>query len=242
MSALDTPAPPHRCYRQAHCRDTETVNNKRLGAAINAERGLCPTCTRHLDLALGQLPADYVELSLLLGRHTRNVGPYITATKELPIPIRVGVEALMRAVDDETSCWAESVAEVLRVTWDTQAQHASRPAVRVDRAARLLARAVPVLLALHSAVHPVWDGDQLTPTDRDGLDGALVFIDLHRRARAVTGQSRLTHRLPDPCPECDRTALQHPDGSDTVTCAGCSHTMTWDEHQDMSGVPAGSAA
>lgn len=237
---------PHRCRRGPHCFERKRLDDNQIyGAPIPAADGLCPACHRHVESALlRELVTDYVELDMALG-HTGNAGgPLVSGTRELPVPIQLVVEATQAKMVDTATCWAESVAEVLRVGWDTQEIGRTRPGVRLQRATHLLADSLPVLLALRDVTHLVWTDDgQLTAVDRDGLDGAIALLDLHRRARSVLGCTRHVNRLRTPCPACKRQALKHADGNDIVTCAACGEWWTWDEYQDLADpIAAGVAA
>jgi hypothetical protein len=76
-------------------------------------------------------------------------------------------------------------------------------------------------------------GPQSIPVERDGLDGALELIALHRRGRHAAGTRGEIYTMPTPCPRCERSALQHRDGSDLVTCAYCRNTWAWDAYQEI---------
>jgi hypothetical protein len=231
---LDTPPVPHRCRRGNHCPDRQRLaDGTVLGALIPAEHGLCPTCTTTTGNAIAELPTDYTELDMLLGRTNAIGGPMVTGTRELPIPIRTSIEAVQAAILHEATCWAESTAEVLRVRWDTHAAGHSRPGFRVQRATRLLSRALTVTLALRDVVHIGWADGEREVVERDGVAGALILLDLHHQTRRVAGRGHLVHRLPAPCPRCWCTALERPDGDDIITCAACEKRYSWDEYDRL---------
>lgn len=230
-----TPPPvPHRCRRGPRCTDRERLGDGTiLGALIPAADGLCPACTRHTEQAIVELPTDYVELDLLLGKTSTTGAPLVSGTRELPVPIRLNVEAVQAAIVHEVWCWAESVAEVMRIGWDSYDTGHSRPGFRVQRAARLLAGATSVLLALRDVVHIGWDTEEPAAVERDGITGALLLLDLHHQTRRVAGRTRLVHRLPAPCPRCWFSALERPDGDDIITCTNCARRYTWDEYNRL---------
>lgn len=232
---IDTPPVPHRCRRGSRCPDRQRLDDGTvLGALIPAEDGLCPICQTTTANAIAELPTDYTELDMLLGRTNSVGGPMVAGTRELPIPIRTSVEAVQAAILHEVCCWAESVAEVLRVNWDSYGVGHSRPGFRVQRATRLLTGAMPVMLALRGAVHIGWDDDgQRCVLERDGVTGALVLLELHHQTRRVAGRGALVHRLPAPCPRCQCTALERPDGDDIITCQSCDRRYTWDEYNRL---------
>lgn len=219
---LDTPPVPHRCRRAGRCPDRERLDDGRvLGALIPTEDGLCPSCVRHAEWSIEELPADYVALDLVLGKTSSVAGQFVTGTRDLPVPLRLNIEALQAEMVHELSCWAESVAEVMRITWDTQATARARPGARVQRATNLLSGAVSVLLALRDVTHLGWQDGQRGSVDRDGFDGAIILTDLHYRTRSYTGQTRLTYRSHVPCLRCGRVALEQANGDDKIGCTAC---------------------
>ncbi|OXM69656.1 hypothetical protein [Amycolatopsis vastitatis] len=226
----------HRCYRGPRCAQREPDPDYpqiTRGAPINAAEGLCDACTRHLTQAIADIPRDYLDLETALAGTRDGLRQLVSGTRELPVPISLSIETVQAALLHEAQCWAESVADVLRVEWDTQAARDSRPGVVLERAARLLENSVSVLLALRGVVHTGWILDEWTTLDRDGLDGAVILLDLSHRVRAITGQLRLTHNLPEPCPRCEHRALQRADGDDVFRCGACGRHYTWDEYQEL---------
>lgn len=220
----------HRCRRGEHCADHETVDGTRIGRAINAADGLCDHCGQLVERAITALPADYVQLNLILGAGTTVGGEPVSMTRDLPIPIRVHIEALQRDMVREAAAWAASVAAVLRIDWRTDR---TRPGHHLDRACRLLLASPSVLLALRDEKHIRWEYDRRVLVARDGLDGALALLQLHQRARVHLGHTRLTHRLPVPCPRCEEMALQRDDGSEEIDCVACSRRYTWAEYEKL---------
>lgn len=243
--AAHSGASERRCGRGDHCQDREPqrdVDGRHTGTwlprRIDTARGLCDTCTRTVTYALHHLTGDVVELTMLMARPTINMGLLVASSPELPVPIRLGLEALRAEIDSELQAWAEPVAEVLGVDWNTSAMQRSRLAVRVQRAAHLLANAPDVLLALGEQEHPAWaDGEPVwdhnlgcqDTTIRDGVAGALDLLNLHRRAYAAAGRTKLVHRLPTPCPWCDYLTLIRHNGADEVTCENC-HKVIEEKH------------
>jgi hypothetical protein len=137
-----------RCIRADRCADASTVDGVRVGAAVNVDHGLCVADEQHVQRAIETLPRDYVRLHLHLGRATAGSAEFATGTKELPIPLRGEVEALMSEIVDTASTWAECVAAVSGIGVDTAADQDSRPGALLDRSVRLLVPRLPVLLAL----------------------------------------------------------------------------------------------
>jgi hypothetical protein len=245
-TAVDNPVDTeHRCARGDRCKgrspirtDSGAPTGEWLPATITTARGLCDPCVREVEHALNHLTGDVVELTMTLGRTGMAGEVLVSASPELKIPIQVNVEALRAAIDNELQAWAEPVAEKLGVEWDTATTNRMRLAVRVQRAAHLLARSVDTLLALPDTEHPAWrNGEPVwdhalgcqDTTVRDGVDAALAFIELHSLAYSALGRSKLVHRLPTPCPWCDYLTLVRHNGDDHVVCENC-HKIIEEKH------------
>lgn len=225
-----------RCARGGLCVAREPERDDRqqptgvwLPALIAEPRGLCAACTRVVVHALNHLAGDVVELTMLIG-NTSAAEVHVGGSRDLPVPIRLGIEALRAEIDHELQLWAEPVAEALGVEWDTTKMGHSRFGPRVQRAAHLLVGAVDTLLGLPEQEQPawwegepVWD-DVLDVQDtvfRDGVDGALALVELHRRAYAAAGRTKYVTRLPQPCPWCSWATLVRHNGQDHVECENC---------------------
>lgn len=232
----------HRCYRGSRCVDAERTENTRRGRLIVAAAGLCPSCERVTETAIRELPADYVQLHRMIGKVKRVGSDLVSGSRELPVPLALDVEALLAEIVHESTCWAESVSEVIGADVDTQSLRGYRDAVLVQFAAEHLADHLTVFLALRDVVHLGWADGQRTTTERHGHEGAIALLALHHRVRSYTGQTRLTHRLPAPCPRCERLTLQRHDGDDLVECATCAHRMTWDTYGSLCNILTGGVA
>lgn len=220
----------HRCRRGEYCADHEKVDGAKVGRSINAEAGLCDTCTRHVERAIEALPADYVSLNLILGKGSTVGGEPIRMTRDLPVPIRLHIEALQSDIVTEAQAWAGSVAGILKIN---NSPARSRPGPVLDRSCRLLARSTSVLFALRDEKHIRWEYGRRVLVARDGLDGGLALLRLHHRARTYLGAVKLVHRLPVPCPRCETMALTREDGSDAIDCGACGRRYTWDEYEKL---------
>jgi hypothetical protein len=221
----------HRCRRGEHCADHEKVDDNRIGRRIEKPDGFCDTCTRQIERTIVELPIDYVTLNTILGKGATVGGEPVRMTKELPVPIRLHIEALQRAMVHEVDLWAASVAAARRIRWNPPG--GVRPGWRLDRACTLLAASLDTFLGLRDEKHTVWEYGHRYAIARDGLDGALTMLRLHHRARVFLGATKLVHQLPVPCPRCEAMALEREDGSDLIVCRDCNKPYTWDEYERL---------
>lgn len=232
----------YRCSRGNRCsdrvRDTET--GEWAGAELRAVAGLCRICGSRGRDAVTQLPTDYAELSMLLAPSRTGAGTPISGTRERPVPIRLGVEALMAEIDAEVSWWAESVLDSLGaadVAWANDVNR-KRPGARVDYGARILRYYWHELLTLPTQLHVVHDDGRHEYLERDGLDAADVILNLHQRVAALAGRTDRVTRLPAPCPKCHTTALVRANGAENITCRCCSAILRPDEYTALVSVLA----
>ncbi|MFI9817594.1 hypothetical protein [Saccharothrix variisporea] len=143
----------------------EIVEGFRLGGLRASAAPLCLTCERRIREAIMELPGDYVRLALVLGKGGSSGDEAVSASRELPTPLRLGVEALQAEMVDIASTWAEAVAAVSGVAWDTQAVARSRPGVVLDVSVHMLADRLPVLLNLRDVELVEWSKES-EPTIR----------------------------------------------------------------------------
>lgn len=222
--------PNYPCTVSGGCGHLHKPVPAKVGGRIHAEDGLCPTCTRVTAYAISELPRDYVNLTEALQHGDAGLVELVVASKDLPVPVRVNVAALRTDIVRVAVTWAEPVAEKLRIDWDsTLMDRHARSGFVLQRASRLLARNMPVLLALRDVEIQVWadNGTYSNIEPRDGLDGATELIDLHHIARAALGHTKLVYQLPAPCPNCDYLALVRDNGDGYVHCRNCR--LEWPE-------------
>lgn len=232
----------HPCTVQGGCGHLHPETTTWVGTRIAAPHGVCHICASHIGHAIGHLPLDVAELTVLMAATGAAAGDKVRSTPTPPIPIRVGVEALRAEIDHEVQCWVEPVAERLGIVWDTGGAHRSRLGHRVQHGARLLSRAVPTLLGLPVQEHPAWsDGEPVFDSDgcqdtvcRDGIAGALYLVELHRRVFVSAGRSRLVHRLGAPCCWCGQRTLTRENGASVVRCESvvCRGRAVPERHYD----------
>jgi len=236
-----------RCHRGERCRDSQRIGGQLYGADIHTETGLCLTCTRIVTDGITELPADYVALTGALQRGSSGMVELVSSSPEQPCPIRIDVAALRDEIVRVATTWAEPVADLLRIEWDTQAVAShTRPAVALDRASRILVGALPALLNLRAVLVQTWSdsGEYWQCEPADGLDGALELLRLHEVTRAALGRNRLVHQLPAPCPDvdCGEMRLVRENGASQVDCEACGRVWTEDDYRRLTLILTSEAA
>lgn len=206
---------------------TGCANDAMHGAAI-VDAALCGRCVHLAEQDTAALTWDYAALEALLPAPAVTLRTRITGRKETPTPLNLGVDELQRAILAAVTAWEPAVREAAGLDPETTANVRNGWAV---------AAAVDVLAprtGLISTLSPQWclaDGVETGPVLQDGCDALRLFRRLHRRARALLGESRLVHRLPGECSACGLEALRRPDGSETVWCGACGQRWTWDDYR-----------
>jgi hypothetical protein len=240
-----------RCRRGPRCADARretiqldahTAGTVHVAAWATTAGGLCRMDTNHALRAVEQLPADYAELSELLGKTSRNTDAPIGGTRELPVPIRLNVEALQAAIVFELDLWAAPVAEASGFGYFETA----RPRDRVRSASGWITGRWPSLLSLPAMAVVRVDGREetlsgrnpLVHSEEDGVTGAITLIGLHDQVTELAGRTQHTRRLWTPCPACERLGLEHPEGSSKVDCVRCGHRMPLEEYERLSEILA----
>jgi hypothetical protein len=157
-----------RCRRGDRCTNTHPTTHTRPDGTTSRDHipdwattpgGLCRTDTTRVQRALEQLPRDYLELSLLLGKTGSTLDAPTGGTRELPVPIRLGVLGLQEDIVAEVDLWAEAVADHAGLPWHTQSARAEQ-AVRAGRmlaaGCTLLAAHLDTLLTLPPVDQVAW--------------------------------------------------------------------------------------
>lgn len=194
--------------------------------------GLCEACTWHVVRALREMPTDYTELHLLLASgETGITSDMVMGSRELQVPIRVSIEALQASMLHELQAWAEPAAERLGIAWDTGQVRHCRPGWVLQRCSQLLGRSVDVLLDLPEQEYRyAMDSDWIV---RDGIGGALELARMHDMVRFAAGKTKLVHRLPTPCPRCERETLCRYNGTEHVICESCAAFWPNDQYKRL---------
>ena len=207
-----------RCGAGGRCANRERKDSplRWVGMLLTTAAGLCEGCVRRVSTALGTAAADVEELGELIGATGSGQGAKVSFSRELPTPLRLGVDALRTEIDFECSYWA------MILGW--QPTGPTRIYVRVNRASTHLFHRIDELLELGPHERQAWDLDGTRTVGGQvytGIQGALRFVDLHNRVRRVAGRTDLVHRLTPACPFCDHRALVRHNGSSHVECESC---------------------
>jgi hypothetical protein len=221
-----------------------------LGVLLEDPRaGFCPACTGRLTLAFDELPTLYAQLNLLhlpslAVRYRSDTITGATATGS-PVLVDQVADALARLIDHELETWAEVVADLAGVPWDSQLAQRSRDGHRVQQAATLLSYRVVQLLA--AGVHE-YRARSLTDDPNHGHDPATTYeefgdwwcsydgpaaagriLDLHHKAVRATGGGPADH-IPVPCGYCSSRTLRRDHHTGVVRCRTCGDTKTDDAY------------
>lgn len=161
---MTAPAEPdQRCRRGPRCANTTrqhtTTGTHHLPDWATTPDGLCRTDTTKTLRAVQQLPRDYLELSLLLGKTGSRIDAPTGGTRERPVPLRLGVLTLQEEITYQVDLWAEAVADHHNLPWHPQNARTAR-ATQAGRAlaagCALLATHLDALLALPPVEHLAW--------------------------------------------------------------------------------------
>lgn len=240
-----------RCRRGKRCTDARAQRitlpdgdsaRIRTPAWATTPNGLCRMDVTLAHRAIQQLPADYWELSVLLGKTARPMGTYASSSRDLAVPIRLNVEALQAAIVVELDIWAAPVAEYSGMTYT----EAGRTSHHVRYASGWITGRWPLLLTIPTMTVMRLNGDDerlsgRNPTvtsDEDGVDGALRLLDLHDQVAAVAGRTHRAERMWSPCPRCQRLALERQEGGAHVDCTLCDFREPLEKYEERAKILA----
>lgn len=244
-----------KCGDGENTTDPDTGEHVRLGAVVFTPHALCGICTNRLGYGLGSLPLDVIELSKLLvpataprlrdpdlppQPHMRKAGPRL--------PLQENPFALQQLIDQETGFWSASVAAAADVEWSVEAAGQLRQFDRVAQACQLLKYRITQFVELPVQRHPArslkvgraegHDPDTITRgpdeywVDRDGVTGALLLMDLHRRTLRLAGRHP-ADRLGTPCPKCETQSLFRERHNNQVICRRCDRPMSDADYEQL---------
>lgn len=221
----------------------------------------CPADRARIAACLDELPSACVRMLAQIGERPRT-GNAVRVPPGPREPIRLEIDALVREMAGVLGSWHERVADVAHLTIPGMEAAVRHPAEAVRDAAAVLGAHLDALLSLppepmsrvmYSAEAA---GEWLARTDPDDtgrvrpggdvhmlprLSGEYAgqeILDLHHRARKVTGEVRARPEPFDgiPCRECEDMALEQAEPpSDPAApamhsrCASCRHEMTTEE-------------
>ncbi|MFV2195243.1 hypothetical protein [Nocardiopsis sp. LOL_012] len=225
-----------QCVRGPRCAEA-TVNpdtGERTGSLTF--RPYCDPCTAHIKAKVQDLPVVYRELRAQYGIqptlgsedvrvHTSRVDP--------SIPIREDLDVLVTEIETTVASYEDRVRQQLGMG---QAPPSSwkRRADRVERACRLLAERVTVLLSLPLE----WMRIDGAHDERGGVDAGLDLLDLHHRADRAGGSQPVRYVVPVVCPQCRLPAgVTRVAGEDGATCL-CGYVIGEDEYRQLTATLA----
>jgi hypothetical protein len=189
---------------------------------------LCQACLHRGKSDLAALVLDYVDLEQALVLRGPPGEP-VSGTREPPSVLNVTAEAHQRDIWLLTSTWERILREEIGLL--APSARNVRDGWVVQRAARILR--IHLVDFSRLPAHRVFpwgvDGDA---EEHTGAQAILAMTALHRRVRSFLGLTVLTHHLPGECETCGLGALRRESGSETVFCAGCSATQTWEKYQE----------
>jgi hypothetical protein len=180
-------------------------------------QAFCPSDRGKVAAALAAIPRDYAALGAELGNPGQAPGA-VRSPFGPRIPLRLGIEALMRAMAESVTSWHDRVAGLYSLTElpdrDGESRRIARDGWLVDRAVRVLSplgeeSRLDALLALapepmrRAATHrlvqllgddapdgTVRSGYVSLRPDLDGGDAGLEILRLRHMTRAVLGETR----------------------------------------------------
>lgn len=243
------------CAQGTYCAsatlDTDTETGEKAWIPARGPRAFCSADRAKIAAALSELPRMYVSLSSELGTPVRRESMIHTVFGP-KVPLRGDVDEIMHSYAEILSSWHERVAAVASLAAPPAR---SRQAPAVARALEVLSAEgrLDVLLALpaepmrraitYRQMEEAGDidgtvraGYVASTPELDGGDAGLEILRLHRRSRAILGETREkpVELLGVPCrvPECNYLALQRAelpsdpseDGPWSI-CAECGDVM-----------------
>lgn len=226
----------HRCRRGRRCARRDAEHQ----AAIVDLPGLCERDQQLLVAALRDLPTLHHDLDdpELLEPGRPGVGSRRSRGPASALPLQLTPLTVAHQIHDELTRWEDIVRD--RVGLDPiddrprsrllPNRRVSPDHLAVSRAAALLRRCVPDLLAMVPVDMQRWDpaGERLLFVREDGYDGAGRLIDLCGAARRAVGETELVEHLKgQDCPGCGAQTLRLISADGRVRCTSCRDV--WDE-------------
>lgn len=235
----------HDCARGERCTARKTVPGEggaRVVVPAQTYRTFCDPDRDRIRDCLEELPGRYAELRDRIGDRRPVEGPRVSGGgRSKPLPINLGIDALLRQIEEITLSWDEHIRIIARRADLTAATHSEA----VAEACRSLAAHIDAFLSFEPTdmsrtmdlarhehlpddatgwVHPSGEWIQYNTTLGPADAGTEVF-NLHHRSLKMLGRTPLHHDLIIKCWECDERKLRRHDGSaglaDHVECQHC---------------------
>lgn len=194
-------------YRQhlTDCEDRETCQGC---LPRRAEHGrLCHTCHRRLELMLYDAPTvdSWLTGNLATGQGGGSDDLHVTGSREMPLPIKVGIYDERGLIRDSLAAWVDDVVETLGVTGPLSHTVAND------------ARFLQTWLTSIERMDPIGDWWEELAEHTSQAHALAPWRPAVRRISAV------------PCPRCSETNLVIYGGDSDVTCQSCKAMMTENE-------------
>lgn len=217
----------HLCRQESRCSSRHRgKDNEWVPAGTEKPNSLCRPCEESAFDALGELHIDWRRLYLSLTEpHASPIQSKVSKTAGNPIPIPLGLDALMTSIETETLRWARIVTQGDEVPWGRE--DAVRHCVSVLWSRKGTLVDLPVRSVWINEPLPL-GGDKITEVQRDGVDALLSLARLHRSTESLLQTAEARIWMADPCPSCGRKALAASKNQETVACKGCR--AVWDKH------------
>ncbi|MFI5783523.1 hypothetical protein [Nocardia sp. NPDC051570] len=231
----DPAAPTHECRRGHRCHARARDEEGRWhGHGVERPDTLCQDCEREAFAAIRCLYDDWCQLEdAKLSPPPRDRAPKVTRTALYAVPIRLDIDTIQSAIEDETLSWASILTH-----GDPLPEHRRAcVAACVDILSTHLGTLVdlPRRLRWRFSAHPD-GGDDLVRVGLDGVDAVLGLADLHRHTQSVLGLADIRIWLPDSCHVCGVKALTSAPDQETVTCQACRSVWAKEEFARLNGV------
>ncbi|GAA5096734.1 hypothetical protein [Nocardia iowensis] len=227
--------PIHQCRQAAHCKSRVRDDNGHWhGGGVERPDSLCRGCEQAAFEAIRQLYDDWLLLEAAkLQPPPKDRAPKVTHTALYSVPIRLDIDTVQSAIEDETLTWT--------ITLTRGEPLPTSRTLCVRRCVSTLSANLGTLVDLPRRqrwrMTPLADGgDEPQSVDLDGVDAVLKLAALHHRAREVLGLNETRIWLPDPCHVCGVKALTSSPDQETVTCQSCRTVWAKEEFARLNGV------
>ncbi|KZM68328.1 hypothetical protein [Nocardia terpenica] len=227
--------PTQRCRQRHRCVARVRDDDGRwLGGGVDRADTLCRGCEEAAFAAIRHLYDDWCLLEVAkLAPPPRDQAPRVTRSTLYSVPIRLDIDTLQSAIEDDTLTWARTLTHGDPL-----------PAARRDcvhRCVAILSTRLGTLVDLprqpRSRMSPRADGgDDLVRVDLDGVDAVLGLAELHRYTQNLLGLTETRIWLPDSCHVCGVKALTSAPDQETVTCQACRSVWGKEDFARLNGV------